>query len=554
MIRKQSAEEQIATMQHLINFGVNENSSKASKPIVEFKRKAANGKTYGIIRESTKYYIMEAPQKDTEVLAEDFDYIGGFNNRKENEYSSYSKASNALDLKIMSINETVNKENRVMVEAPTIKADWEDKLTESMRKEIDRFKTITNNVAKILKEDKGIGETPSVVNNDPEAPAKNPSEDKKNQPYEVMHSGVANGEKDFKKEQHNHQKAGTPYDKDGKSSLEKNMQSGKKPSIKTDAEYLTNDETYEPKNNVASQHKTGKNPIGIFENKGKKIRLKLTEEQVLAWNDNKNYMDMSSDTHVGSSDPFTNELGKESNQTEADTDPIIKEGNGDSVVYDHPTDQNKPTPGTTNVETEDGDPFVKSINEVEGEELTQDDLDSDFNNSAEKRFDDDWNNFENGGNVKADDVAGFDDVPFPEVKGEEEDLPEIEVEFDDDDDSGFDPNKDYAAGLNPDDDIRKLLNHDYDDDDLYENRRNRRRLSEDKLNVWGKHPAWRKQPMTTPPNKEVAINGAREWDDESAQGEEPYAQQIGDGSPFSEVVKEVTEAVLKSLYGNKKKV
>ena len=101
-----------------------------------------------------------------------------------------------------------------------------------------------------------------------------------------------------------------------------------------------------------------------------------------------------------------------------------------------------------------------------------------------------------------------------------------------------------------------MLNHNYDDDDfdLYENRRYRRRLSEDKLNVWGKHPAWRKQPMTTPPNKEVAINGAREWDDESAQGEEPYAQQIGDSSPFSEVVKNVTEAVLKSFYGNKKKV
>ena len=545
MIRKQSAEEQIATMQHLINFGVNENSSKASKPIVEFKRKAANGKTYGIIRESTKYYIMEAPQKDTEVLAEDFDYIGGFNNRKENEYSSYSKASNALDLKIMSINETVNKKDRVIIEAPTIKADWEDNITESMRKEIDRFKSITNNVAKILKEDKqSWGEIPSE-HTLPEAPAKNPSDEKVNAPF--TQSGVANGEKDFKKEEHNHETAGTPYDKDGKSSVEKNMQSDKKPVVKTDAEYLTKENTYEPKNNVASEHPSGGKVVRVNENNGHKIRLKLTEEQVLAWNDNKNYMDMSSDTHVGSSDPYENELGKESNQTEADTDPIIKEGNGDSVVYDHPTDQNSPTPGTTDVETEDGDPFVKPINE---------------------------------GEVEADDAAGFDDVPFPEVENDDygtrfdkeyadfeasqegmEDEPnedewekpdedEYEVELDD---SGFDPSVDYAAGLNPDKDIQDLLNHDYDDD-LYENRRNRRRLSEDKLNVWGKHPAWRKQPMTTPPNKEVAINGAREWDDESAQGEEPYAQQIGDGSPFSEVVKEVTEAVLKSLYGNKKKV
>ena len=545
MIRKQSAEEQIATMQHLINFGVNENSSKASKPIVEFKRKAANGKTYGIIRESTKYYIMEAPQKDTEVLAEDFDYIGGFNNRKENEYSSYSKASNALDLKIMSINETVNKKDRVIIEAPTIKADWEDNITESMRKEIDRFKSITNNVAKILKEDKqSWGEIPSE-HTLPEAPAKNPSDEKVNAPF--TQSGVANGEKDFKKEEHNHETAGTPYDKDGKSSVEKNMQSDKKPVVKTDAEYLTKENTYEPKNNVASEHPSGGKVVRVNENNGHKIRLKLTEEQVLAWNDNKNYMDMSSDTHVGSSDPYTNELGKESNQTEADTDPIIKEGNGDSVVYDHPTDQNAPTPGTTDVETEDGDPFVKPINEVDGDEAAGfDDVpfpeveDDDYGT----RFDKEYADFEAS-------QEGMEDEPETKDDWEKPDEDEYEVELDD---SGFDPSVDYAAGLNPDKDIQDLLNHDYDDEDLYENRRNRRRLSEDKLNVWGKHPAWRKQPMTTPPNKEVAINGAREWDDESAQGEEPYAQQIGDGSPFSEVVKEVTEAVLKSLYGNKKKV
>lgn len=522
MIRTQSAEEQIATMRHLINFGVNENTSRDSKPVVEFKRKAANGKTYGIIRESTKYYIMEAPQKDTEVLAEDFQYIGGFNNRKENEYNSYAKASNALDLKIMSINETVNKKDRVIIETPTEKADWEDKITESMRKEIDRFKAITNNVAQILKEDKGIGETPSVVNDDPEAPAKNPSEDKKNQPYEVMHSGVANGEKDFKKEQHNHETAGTPYDKDGKSSVEKNMQSDKKPVVKTDSQDLTNEKTYEPDNNIASEHPSGGKVVRV--NEDKKIRLKLTEEQVLAWNDDKNHMDMSSNTHVGSSDPFTDELGEKSNQTEADTDPIIKEGNGDSVVYDHPNDQGSPTPGTTDVETEDGDPFIEIVTEA----------------------------------VDDDDIAGFEDEEGDvDVEDNWDEPDEFEVEVGDDDDEAYE-DPDAALGLDPDKDIAELraqlqsgsFNDDFYGDDLWEGRR--RRLSEDKLNVWGKHPAWRKQPMTTPPNKEVAINGAREWDDESTQGEEPYAKQIGDSSPFTEVVDQVMESIIKKVF--KKKV
>ena len=620
MIRKQSPEEQIATMQRLIKFGINENTSNSSKPVVEFKRKAANGKTYGIIRESTKYYIMEAPQKDTEILAEDFDYIGGFNNRKENEYESYSKASNALDLKIMAINETVNKKDRVIVEAPTIKADWEDKLTESMRKEIDRFKTITNNVAKILKEDKqkSWGEIPSE-HTLPEAPAKNPSEKDVNAPY--TQSGVAKGEKDFKKEEHNHQKAGTPYFNNGDSSLEKNMTSDKKPNVKTDSNDLTNEKTYEPDNNIASQHKTGKNPIGIFENKGKKTRLKLTEEQVLAWNDNKDFMDTKQGTHVGPSDPFIKELGKDSNQTEADTDPIISEGNGESVVYDHPLDQNKPTPGTTDVETEDGDPFVKSINEVEADDVAgfDDDLDAveandDLWNSSDEdeyeivpddidiennedeftperanrdiedlrrqiangEFDDEFDDglYENrrGRLFEREEFSPksygeeFDDEYYNWENGLGNNETEFEVVPDEDPLDNLDDteayNDDNSLGFTPEranQDIEDLLKHDeedydtFDDEDtVYENRR--RRLSEDKLNVFGKHPAWRKQPMTTPPNKEVAINGAREWDDESTQGEEPYAKQIGDSSPFTDVVNSVYESVLKSLIRNKKKV
>ena len=104
---------------------------------------------------------------------------------------------------------------------------------------------------------------------------------------------------------------------------------------------------------------------------------------------------------------------------------------------------------------------------------------------------------------------------------------------------------------------RELQSNAYDeygDDDfgMYESRR--RRLSEDKLNAWSKHPAWRKQPMTTPPNKEVAINGAREWDDESAQGEEPYAKQIGDGSPYNEIVSKIMESVIGRIARGKKKV
>jgi hypothetical protein len=79
-------ENEIKTMQRLINYGTDKtvNESKTSSPVVEYQANAADGKTYGIIRECNKFYIKVAPQKDTKVLAEDFDYIGGFNNKKFN--------------------------------------------------------------------------------------------------------------------------------------------------------------------------------------------------------------------------------------------------------------------------------------------------------------------------------------------------------------------------------------------------------------------------------------------------------------------------------------
>ena len=61
--------------------------------------------------------------------------------------------------------------------------------------------------------------------------------------------------------------------------------------------------------------------------------------------------------------------------------------------------------------------------------------------------------------------------------------------------------------------------------------------------------------MTLPPNKEVAINGAREWDDDSVKGEEPFGKQIGDSAPFDDIVDSIYESIKRNFYGmNKKKV
>lgn len=73
-----------------------------------------------------------------------------------------------------------------------------------------------------------------------------------------------------------------------------------------------------------------------------------------------------------------------------------------------------------------------------------------------------------------------------------------------------------------------------------------------KLDVWGKHPRYRKEPMTTPANKEVLAGTAeKDWNDESAKGEQPYGQKIGSSAPFDKAVDALTnkvfEAVIKTL-------
>ena len=69
-----------------------------------------------------------------------------------------------------------------------------------------------------------------------------------------------------------------------------------------------------------------------------------------------------------------------------------------------------------------------------------------------------------------------------------------------------------------------------------------------KLNDFGKHPGYRKKPMNLPEPTEVAPNGARDWNDDSAKSTEPFGKQIGSSAPYDEkVVNILTDAVFNEL-------
>ena len=57
--------------------------------------------------------------------------------------------------------------------------------------------------------------------------------------------------------------------------------------------------------------------------------------------------------------------------------------------------------------------------------------------------------------------------------------------------------------------------------------------------------------MTHPDNVEVAPNGARDWNDDSAKGEEPFGKQIGSSAPYDETVVNILTDM---VYNHVKKV
>ena len=96
-------ENQLSRMQSLMTYGlVNESDNKSGN--IEFSKVASDGKAYGIIRECNRFYI-KVTDADKQNIVESYDYIGGFNNKKDYEYSSYQNALKNFDMKMMSINE-----------------------------------------------------------------------------------------------------------------------------------------------------------------------------------------------------------------------------------------------------------------------------------------------------------------------------------------------------------------------------------------------------------------------------------------------------------------
>lgn len=599
----------IEKWQHLIDYGQNKNKMQVNtKPLIERAIKANDGSTYAILRENGKYCLMVAPPKNSELVAEDFRPLDGENNRKFNEYSSYNMATEYLERKVKNINEQIYYNNPDLKPSqPTIKEakSFQNSITKEMREQLNRYNEIFDNMNLI--ENKYVPSAHTL----PEAPAKNPSEQQVNTPF--TDTAVAKGDKEFNETETNYAKAGEPYNKDGKAT-NADMESVNKPSASNNGQdTYSKPADYTPEGSVANQHPTGGKVTRADESvtiNGRNIRITSAQQRFLAenkdliqaWNNSdKNSLDTSSDTQIGSSEPYNKEVGKQSNQTDAPVEHIHE---NEGTVVHNTFDQNKPTPGTS--EPGDNAPYDKKVNEngidpanVVG--MPDNVGEEDFDVEYEKWANDYSNNepFFNADtlNQPTEPIVDVQDQisepasqegPFGESKnrkpcreskkvsgkriisesnenrdwhgvpgarfishGEWSD-PEIEYN------GKFINYWDFADFFNSDEEeqnatpeeVKSILDEIIlgmsEGGEMGESCKHK--VNEGNVDLkFGEHPAYQKTSFTTLPNKEVAINGAHEIDDKSAQTDKPFGTEKGDIQPYDKVIDAMTEAFLGHL-------
>ena len=525
---------QLNRMKALMNYGLKTESKNAPYSSVEYQKVGADGNIYGIVREGTKFYIKSAPNKDN-VLKEDFNYIGGFRNRKNHEYDSFASAQKNFELKMMSINEACNNKN---FSVSTWDLDKKENVvveaTEKMRKEILRERQIMKN-ATLINEKKceGIG------------------------------CEIADTQKD---------------------------------------------------NIKAEKPETGDAKDANDEYKEAKLPKEMNEGEVLGWNDNKDYMDTSHGTEIGSSAPFDAAKGKqitddgESNPNTGDmNNGVVEEGES---MHDK-DNQNTPTPGVgEGPSDEHNKPFDaekgKQIDEaldiddtvedgegdVEDIDITDDEVGDEGDFGGEDLGDEDLGDEGLGDEELGDeedfdaevgDEEGAEDVVDNDIENRLSSLEDLinqiaeklGVAPEQVSDEPYEDEELYDVEIGDDGDGEEIEDDVIEDCDVFESvnfkRAMKRMVNEEgmkpfkdggrvpsgnmnKLDVFGKHPAYQKKVMELPPKDMTEFPDYYDMNDDSVKNDTPYGEKIGDGAPFEISPESIDNAIAEAFKRLKKNI
>ena len=535
-------DEQLSRIRALCTYGTVNGDKKQSNYTLEYHATAADGKEYGIVKECSRFYI-KTTTPDKKNLAESYQYIGGWANKKNYEYESYNNALKNFELKLESINEAHDSKINVETLDPFKKENLVVEGTEAMKNEIARQRQIMYNAAMLMNEsaDYAVKGGKACSTSQPEA------------------------------------ETGAKGDKAKGSKEAKADPSYKGSKIGLDKKAAPFEENPKGINEVASPNE------GDFDEGAKPFGTTKNGE---------------ADTEHNNQ-PFTDSVNEETNDWASEGLP------SSAGVGEADTDYNN-GPFTKNVnEAEEDD----ESEDVEGDDaVADDDFDFDFDEESEESFDDDVaddepvddelatdTDLDAGVEDVDDDFASDDDVDFPSVgDGDElggdsdlaskiadleaqlatlksqvengaDDVTDYEVDVNDDlaDEDETDVEDDVDFGdeedLEGEDDFEDFGEDDEEsfDDEMYESKKKvmdrivesvaRQILKEDELHDFGKHPGYRKKPMDLPTTGQDKNEHGEDINDDSVHNEEPFGKQIGDGSPFNQLVNAVTNDVMYQL-------
>ena len=571
-------------MKELINVGSSDAKLKPNvSETIENKMEAADGKTYGIVRECQRYFIKEAKADGS------YEYIGGIGNKSENEHPSYNSAFRNLELKVRSINEALDSKKIVESFKPAQQAEYIVEATVEMRNELDRFKQVVNGANKIMNEEKTEFITKPTFK-DPEGFGTASDPKKQGAPFE-KEPGEFKGDIDPKSSSKTAKNAGDPFEKEVKPAPEKMdiEKTNKKPS---EAGKFGGPAENVPANSVANQNPKGGKVFKVTEDQFKKAQKLIKEgyfdddfggnefggdeygeDSIIS--DRLNRLDRQNQKLV----PNLNTIDRGINPLAASRPGVDLDLGSDDMddTYDMPMD---------NIEFEDPDPTLDNTgidlgdDELYNEEITEGFMDNlkaagnvgkyfgnkasqgaqnlgnkavqgakNIGNKAVQGAKNIGNNIKQGAQNVANDAsqqwnksqqnssAGKIQQIATSLKSEIDNLNARTVK------AGGQPIKYSSVIATISNQLRGSKGVDTSryrsesvEQEPDENLVNE--ITEAVLNVFGQHPTYQKPAFTTPASNGSLVAGTKEWDDESTKGDKPYGQKIGSSAPFTEPVKQ----------------
>ena len=558
-------------MHYLMNYdnSLNESTKKTNCGI-EYHTTAADGKEYGIIKEGRRFYI-KTTTPDKKELAESYDYINGYNYRNENGYNSYNEATKQLELRLMSINESLGKHEDVSVANLNKTKQALDILTEDARKDLDRMHAIFEN-SFISKDNIGNHGNPEGKGS-----ATGANTTKNNDPFTETAKASLDKDPGFK---------GTV----DKATDDHKEVKGVEEDLQSDKMKKHGDANQNPGERDFKDAHDDLDGEGVADKKPKGAKAVKMNESVLEepeFNPDDFHAD-DIDAHADAMDDMS--------QVQIDKGPIGYgdplhglEGLDDDIFGDVSSPEGE-------VKGQDyWDDYDKAQAEVSDPEKT-DDLagqpeDGEFN-TLEEEIDSLLEDFlgeecegeccKNGCEVLDGPHGGDNGISGNDAKGDgKETMARIEEDADNHEPEGAGEKESKIVGpdgvMDSEEGAGSLPAQSWDKMDeaieriaqavceglkpkktVKESTKKKETLEEaierivkeevTKLDAWGKHPRFRKAPMTTPANKEVLAGTAEDdWNDESARGEHPYGLKVGDGKPFDKTVEMLTDQVLANL-------